>query len=346
MNITEALKNLYEEMGGTEAFPTDDIATGVDLLKTVAGGAIKTETSTEFKAYLDSLEWQKGGTYTEAYEGNTYTLTVADDAYAMKNCPWAKLPNLNTQEEALHVVAGDGVTPVKFSFDLTFGLNTDNAVPKVFTIKEDCVWFISMARYTGMYAIVIAKASIPYIMAMNISTQGELKRIIRLDGNSFNIIPGCTVSSADATGIVFTNPRQVNTKFTLDDLDKLKELLNGGGTAITVIPFNYDSSTNTGGFVKEQTQGSVVYYTYDEIEAMYNSVDGQLYSYPPNGDGAVLTRIGYNGVDSYFLGYTDLSHPYVGENMAYMWSGTIELKKTTGYTAEFHSWTWSVTNDD
>ncbi len=187
-------------------------------------GSIKTESSTEFKAYLDSLEWQTGGTYTETYEENTYTVTVPDGAYAMKNCPWAKLPNINTQAEAQHVVVGDGKTAVKFSFDLTFALNTDNATPKALTIKEDCVWFISLARYTGMYAIVIAKASIPYIIAMNISTQGELKRIIQLDGNSFNIIPGCTVSSADATGIMFTNQRQVSTKFTLDDLNKLKNL--------------------------------------------------------------------------------------------------------------------------
>lgn len=225
MNITEALKNLYEEMGGTEAFPTDDIATGVDLLKTVAGGgAIKTETSTEFKAYLDSLEWQTGGTYTEAYEENTYTVTVPDGAYAMKNCPWAKLPNINTQAEAQHVVVGDGKTAVKFSLDLVFGINSNTPNTRTYTIQEDSIWFISLARYIGMFALSIGRSSIPSITAMYVSQQGELKRIFRLDGNAFTVLPGCTTSSADEGGITFENQRQVKTKLTLDDLVKLKNL--------------------------------------------------------------------------------------------------------------------------
>ena len=188
-------------------------------------GSIKTESSTEFKAYLDSLEWETGGTYTEVYDGTTYTVPATSGAYAMKKCPWSKFPAA-PNADSYHIVVGDDTTKIVFNYDLVFGTLTPT-VPNArqYTIGEDSICWFSFTRALGIYAIGISKSTPISIVAWQVTPQGELKRTIRFDSAGLTFEQGCTTSSSDG-GIYFKNQRQETTKFTLDDLNKLKNLLD------------------------------------------------------------------------------------------------------------------------
>lgn len=94
MKITEALNNVYTAMGGEDEFPLDDIATGVDLLKTVAGGGsggLSVMTTAEFVQYIEDKGWHKG-TYSFTLDGVEYTAGSANK-YGILSFPRGQFTN-------------------------------------------------------------------------------------------------------------------------------------------------------------------------------------------------------------------------------------------------------------
>lgn len=219
-NIVEMINALNTE----HKYSIADAVHNVDI-SGESGGAFKAETTTEFVEYLKSLGWAMGGTYTETYDGQTYTLTVRDDAFAMKNCPWSKFPAAPTND-SYHMVVWDGVTDLNFQFDITLRGSIQTSKQLIFG-KGSIGWF-SFSKATGMRLISINFAGQPAVYSAWVSgtgaSAGELLKIVKFDGAGLTISPGCTTATAGYGGLTYTNARGESVSLTYEDVLKIKQL--------------------------------------------------------------------------------------------------------------------------